>query len=106
MKLSLWISQYIKKDTILQFLLFLQENTCGDLEKPVTINLIHSNGNEIQFAKYQLNTLDLTGPTKNYFWYSPMYKLFSFAKYEYGVPTVKDLNSDPAALMCAFMMRN
>ena len=67
------------------------------LPKPVTVNVISTDGRKFHFGIFQLNTLDLNGTDgiKNVFWHQPeLDELYEFCGYEKAVPTLRGYNPE------------
>nr|XP_033325819.1 39S ribosomal protein L37, mitochondrial [Megalopta genalis]XP_033325821.1 39S ribosomal protein L37, mitochondrial [Megalopta genalis]XP_033325822.1 39S ribosomal protein L37, mitochondrial [Megalopta genalis] len=67
-----------------------------ELSEPVVVQCIQSDGQKYHFSVYQLNTLDLDGKEgiKNFWWSTPIYKLYEEAKYKDGKPYIKEYNNE------------
>lgn len=64
----------------------------GDLEKPVVLQVVHINRQHYHLGVFQLNTLNLTGSTKNVFWTQPWEILFGKCCYEAARPVLEGYN--------------
>ncbi|XP_042871647.1 39S ribosomal protein L37, mitochondrial-like [Penaeus japonicus] len=62
------------------------------LAKPVVVQVVHTNGCQYHISAFQLNTLNLTGPTKNIFWTQPWEALFGSCTYEGTKPALREYN--------------
>lgn len=74
------------------------------LDKPIVVQVIHLDGNRIQFGIYQLNTLDLNGTdgVKNYWFRKPEMKIYEDCYYNNGRPALHAYNFDVFRLMSIF----
>ena len=67
----------------------------GVLPKPVTVNVVTTDGRKFHFGVFQLNTLDLNGldGVKNVFWHQPeLEEMYEKCGYDKAVPTLKGYN--------------
>lgn len=64
----------------------------GNLEKPVVVQVVHMNKQNVHMGVLQLNTLNLTGPTKNIFWTQSWEAFFSRCCFEAAQPRLEDYN--------------
>ncbi|XP_063602178.1 large ribosomal subunit protein mL37-like isoform X2 [Penaeus indicus] len=62
------------------------------IAQPVVVQVVHTNGCQYHISAFQLNTLNLTGPTKNIFWTQPWETLFSSCTYHATKPTLEGYN--------------
>ena len=81
---------------------------CGDkdLANPFSLNIVHSDGRLIQFAKYQLNTLDMSSSIRNYCWMSPIQEMYSKVYTQAAKPTVSDLNPESIKYLQALLTQS
>lgn len=67
----------------------------GDLEEPVAVNIISTDGQRYQLATFQLNSLDLGLGAKNVFWHHPdTLDLFEFCGYQEAQVRLDGLNME------------
>lgn len=74
----------------------------GDLETPLTLQVVHTTGKKFHFGVLQLNTLDLTGPRKNIFWSSPTETLFDVCNFKGAAANLEGYNPQIFSLLRAF----
>lgn len=66
-----------------------------ELTQPIVVQTVQSDGKKFQFGIFQLNTLDLTGSSKQNYWYcSDIMKLYEECAYKVGRPTLEGYNRD------------
>lgn len=77
---------------------------CKQLDKPIPVQVVQFDGKKIQFGIFQLNTLDLEGAEgiKNYWFSSPITKLYDDCHYEKGRPSLTAYNFDIFKMMNVF----
>ncbi|XP_030243611.1 39S ribosomal protein L37, mitochondrial [Drosophila navojoa] len=77
---------------------------CSDLQKPVVVQCVHTDGREFHFGVFQLNTLNLdsTNTTKNYWFHRGSIEMFNNCSYKTGRPHIDGYNSEPFRILNAF----
>ncbi|XP_071453933.1 large ribosomal subunit protein mL37 [Hetaerina americana] len=83
-------------------------NDVGELENPVTLQSIHTDGKRFHFSILQLNTLDLNGTVgiKNILWHTPLINMFEECCYKKGRPELIGYNEDVASKTLAFYVNS
>ena len=75
----------------------LQQST-GDLEEPITVQIVHTNCRHYHLGVFQLNTLNLSPSsethtrTRNLFWTQDWDVLFDSCKFKAGKPVLEGYN--------------
>ncbi|KAK8751633.1 hypothetical protein OTU49_009493 [Cherax quadricarinatus] len=64
----------------------------SNLEKPVVLQVVHMHRQYFHMGVFQLNTLNLTGTTKNIFWTQPWEPLFSKCCFQAAQPVLEGYN--------------
>lgn len=74
------------------------------LESPISVQVVHLNGNKLQFGVFQLNTLDLDGSdgVKNFWFTKPELELYQECVYKEGRPAMVGYNRDVLKYMSVF----
>ncbi|CAD7091271.1 unnamed protein product [Hermetia illucens] len=82
----------------------LYGDNATNLEKPVVVQSVHTDGKLFHFGTYQLNTLNLDGRDglKNYWFQKPTTELFHECKYDVGRPILTGYNSAVISYLNAF----
>lgn len=66
-----------------------------ELTQPIVVQTVQSDGKKFQFGLFQLNTLDLTGSSKQNYWYcSDAMNLYEECAYKLGRPVLEGYNRD------------
>lgn len=66
-----------------------------ELPQPITVQTVQCDGKKVQFGIFQLNTLDLTGNSKQNYWYcSDIMNLYEECTYKLGRPILEGYNRD------------
>jgi len=84
----------------------LQGDQSTELEQPITINAISTNGKLFTFCRFQLNSLDLESGAPNIFQFDPQtYQLFDFAGYQEGKAEIEGVNVETYHLITSLMLQ-
>ncbi|XP_064540659.1 large ribosomal subunit protein mL37-like [Drosophila montana] len=76
----------------------------GDLQKPIVVQCVQTDGRVFHFGVFQLNTLNLNSnsTTKNYWFHRQSVELFAECCYKSGRPHIEGYNSEPFYILNAF----
>ena len=82
--------------------------TAQDLAQPIVVQIVHMNGSKLQFAVFQLNTLNFDGNdgVKNYWFRKPTMELYQECLYKVGKPALTGYNRDVLKHMSVFYNNN
>lgn len=82
------------------------QDPIGDLDEPVTVQVVHLNRQRYHFGVFQLNTLNLNPSTsdgapttRNLFWTQPWEMLFDSCKFKVGKPVLEGYNPKVFSLL-------
>lgn len=78
--------------------------SCTDLQKPIVVQCVQTDGREFHFGVFQLNTLNLnsSNTTKNYWFHRDSIELFNDCSYKCGRPHLDGYNAEPFRILNAF----
>ncbi|XP_063704454.1 large ribosomal subunit protein mL37 [Culicoides brevitarsis] len=65
-----------------------------DLQQPIVVQTVQSDGKRFQFGIFQLNSLDLTSQKQNYWYSSQIMNLYEECGVKKGKPTLEGYNRD------------
>ncbi|KAG7166824.1 39S ribosomal protein L37, mitochondrial-like [Homarus americanus] len=71
----------------------------GNLEKPVVVQVVHMHKQHFHMGVFQLNTLNLTGLSKNIFWTQPWEPLFGKCCFQAAKPVLEGYNPKVFSLL-------
>ncbi|XP_068239084.1 large ribosomal subunit protein mL37-like [Palaemon carinicauda] len=77
----------------------------GNLETPLTLQVVHTTGKKFHIGVFQLNTLDLCGPRKNFFWHLPREALFDACKFKGAEANLEGYNPRIFSLLRALHLQ-
>ncbi|KAG8228472.1 hypothetical protein J437_LFUL009337 [Ladona fulva] len=79
-------------------------NDASKLDKPITLQCVHTDGRRFHFLIYQLNTLDLDGNEgiKNIVWMTPLENMFEVCAYQKGKPELVGYNEEVFERLLSF----
>jgi large subunit ribosomal protein L37 len=82
----------------------------GILPQPITMQTVHSTGQDLQFSIFQLNNVDLEensgSSVKNVCWLTPKLKLFSACEYEQGKEKFEGYNPEVFKILMGLYLNN
>lgn len=85
----------------------VKKNSLGDLEEPITVQIVHNNIHHYHLGIFQLNTLNLTPssssetPRRNLFWTQGWDTLFDSCTFKAGRPVLEGYNPQVFGLLRA-----
>lgn len=85
----------------------VRKDPIGDLDEPITVQVVHINRQRYHFGVFQLNTLNLNPATsdaaptttRNLFWTQPWETLFDTCKFKVGKPVLEGYNPKVFSLL-------
>lgn len=77
----------------------------GNLEKPLALQIVHTNGVKYHIGVFQLNTLNLNGITKNIFWSHPWEILYESCNFKGAKPNLEGYNPKVFSLLKALHLQ-
>ncbi|KAG0722911.1 39S ribosomal protein L37, mitochondrial [Chionoecetes opilio] len=82
----------------------VQKHSLGDLDKPITVQVVHINGPQYHLGVFQLNTLNLAPsaadkPVRNLFWTQEWETLFDSCKFKAGRGVLEGYNPKVFSLL-------
>ncbi|XP_055371253.1 39S ribosomal protein L37, mitochondrial [Condylostylus longicornis] len=79
-------------------------NKTKDLEKPLVVQSIHTDGKQFHFGIFQLNTTNLSdsNETKNIWFQTPLFNLYDVCEYQKGQPILDGFNPELFKILNVF----